>query len=441
MYQQVLPSVADPGAELIVRKILPVVAAGALALVVAGASFGYAVQSKDVRLTVDGTTSEVSTVAGTVGQVLEGRGIEVGAHDVVAPGPDTQVVDGTSIAVQFGRPVTVSVDGTSRSFWTTATTVEQALEAQRITIDAGDTISTSRSASIGRTGLSIDVATRKTVTLDDAGRKRRLTTTAATVGEALVAAKITVDADDTVSAEPSAPLRDGATIRYTRVEAKTVTKRTKIDFETTYKRSGKLDRGQTEVQRKGVAGVRTTVFTEIRHNGKLAGREKTRSTMTTKPRNELVLKGTRRVLSVLDGGEPANVGDGGGRRSQIFVTGYTYWDNSPPGSAQIARPQIHDRAGGVGTWKDPITVAVGAGRFPFGTRFYLPELKKYFIVEDLCGACSDGRNGGAYTLDIWVDGSDLSSGGAASCASRVTRVQPAIEDPRSNLPVASGSVC
>ena len=86
-------------------------------------------------------------------------------------------------------------------------------------------------------------------------------------------------------------------------------------------------------------------------------------------------------------------------------------------------------------------MAVRAGRFPFGTRFYLPELKKYFIVEDLCGACSDGRNGGAYTLDIWVDGSDLSSGGAASCASRVTGIQPAIEGPKSDLPVASGSVC
>jgi len=144
---------------------------------------------------------------------------------------------------------------------------------------------------------------------------------------------------------------------------------------------------------------------------------------------------------VLDGGEPAQVGDGGGRRSEVFVTGYTYWDNSPPGSAQIAQPQIHDRAGGVGTWKDPLTVAVGAGRFDFGTRFYLPELKKYLIVEDLCGACSDRRGGGAYTLDVWIDGSDLSSAGAASCASRVTGLQPAIEDPRSNLPVASGSVC
>lgn len=420
------------------RKIIPVVAAGATALALAGASFAYAVQAKDVRLTVDGSSRDVSTVAGTVGQVLDRQGIRVGEHDLVAPDADTRLTDGSSIAVRYGRRVTITVDGSPQTFWTTATTVEQALRARQI--DDGQ-VSTSRSAAIGRDGLSFAVSTTKTVTLVNAGEKQRLTTTAATVGEALAAAKITVDADDAVSAERATPLRNGATIRYTRVEAKAVTKKSSVDYDTTYKRSAELDRGETRVQRKGVAGVRTTVYTEVRHNGTLVSRKKTRSAVTTKPRDEVVLRGTKRVLSVLDGGEPANVGDGGGRRSQIFVTGYTYWDNSPPGSAQIARPQIHDRAGGVGTWKDPVTVAVRAGRFPFGTRFYLPELKKYFIVEDLCGACSDGRNGGAYTLDLWIDGRDLSSGGAASCASRITGIQPAIEGPRSDLPVASGSVC
>lgn len=421
------------------RKIFPVVAAGATALALAGATFGYAVLGKDVNLTVDGSTREVTTVAGTVDQVLRSQGIEVGRHDLVAPHPDTRVTDQTSITVRYGRRVTITVDGSPQTFWTTATTVDQALRAHQVELDGQ--VSTSRSAPIGRDGLSFAVSTQKTVSLDNAGKKQRLTTTAPTVAEALAQAKITVDADDEVSADLTSKLVDGATISYTRVEAKSVTQRSSVGYRTRYQSSGKLDQGQTRVLHKGVKGVRTTVFTEVRRNGELAGRAKVRSTVTTKPRDRVVLRGTKKVLSVLDGGEPADVGDGGGTRSQIFVTGYTYWDNSPPGSAQIARPQIHERAGGVGTWKDPITVAVGAGRFPFGTRFYLPELKKYFIVEDLCGACHDGRNGGAYTLDVWVDGSHLSSGGAASCASRVTGVQPGIEDPRSDLPVATGSVC
>lgn len=423
------------------RKIFPTIAVGVTMLSVAGATFAYAVTGKDVQLTVDGSRREVSTVAGTVGQLLDRQGIQIGPHDVVAPDPSSQLSDGSAVAVQYGRQVTVTVDGVPQTFWTTATTVQQALAAERIQLEAGDDLSTSRSSAIGREGLALTVSTQKTVTLDNAGTKRRLATNAVTVGDALTDAGVTPDADDLVKPAISTPLSDSAKISYTRVDTKQVTKRSKVAYDTTYEKSKKLDQGESKVKRKGVDGVRTTVNTEVRHNGKLVSTEKTSSTVTTKPENAVVVRGTREVKSVLRGGEPADVGDGGGTRSQIFTTGYTYWDNTPPGSAQIARPIVHDRAGGTGTWQDPITVAVQAGRFDFGTRFYLPELKKYFVVEDLCGACNDGRNGGAYTLDLWVDGSHLSSGGAAQCASRVTRLQPAIEDPTSDLPVDRGSVC
>ena len=423
------------------RKIFPAVAAGVAVLTVAGATFGYAVADKDVQLSVDGASRDVSTMAGTVDQVLKSQGITVSEHDVVAPAPAAEVSDGTRIAVQFGRQVTISVDGKPQTFWTTATTVDQALKARRIDA-AGGVLSASRSATIGREGLAFALSTPKLVTIDNAGTKRRITTTARTVGEALTAARIVVDADDKLSVSPKATLTSGASLSYTRVDRKAVAKTKKVEFTTSYRDTKKLDEGESEVKTKGAAGVRTTVYTEVRHNGKLESRKQTSSTITTQPRTKVVLRGTRETKSVLEGGKSADVGNGGGERSNVFVTGYTYWDNSPPGSAQIARPIIHDRAGGTGTWKDPITVAVGFGpRFAFGTKFYLPELKKYFIVEDLCGACSDGRSGGSYTLDIWLDGSHLSSGAATSCAAKVTGVAPAIKDPSSDLPVDSGSVC
>lgn len=423
------------------RTIVPALAVGVTLLSVAGATFAYGVSAKDVNLTVDGSSREVSTAVGTVGQLLDRQGIQVGPHDVVAPGPGASLSDGGSVVVRFGRQVTVTVDGQPQTFWTPATTVEQALAAERIEIDGRDRLSTSRSAAIGRQGLAVDVSTEKSVRLTVAGQKRRLTTTAATVGGALREAGVVPDVDDLVRPVATATLTDGARISYTRVDTRQLTTRSKVRFGTSYKTSKKLDQGQKKTVRAGVEGERTTVTTEVRHNGTVVSREKTRSTVTTQPKSALVLRGTREVRSVLRGGEPADVGDGGGSRSQIFTTGYTFWDNTPPGSAQIARPQIHDRAGGTGTWRDPITVAIQSGRFAFGTRFYLPELKKYFIVEDLCGACYDGRNGGSYTLDLWVDGSHLTSGGAAGCASRITRVQPAIEGPRPDLPVDRGSVC
>ncbi|HEX8486996.1 MAG TPA: ubiquitin-like domain-containing protein, partial [Propionibacteriaceae bacterium] len=180
------------------RKIIPVVAAGATALALAGGTFGYATLQKDVTLSVDGATTEVSSMSSTVGDVLDSQGITVGEHDVVAPAVDAKVADGSRIAVQYGRQVKVKVDGKPQTLWTTATRVDQALASLDVNT-TGAALSTSRSSAIGREGLALDVATMKTVTLDAAGKKQQVRTTARTVADVLKAAKITVDRDDKLS--------------------------------------------------------------------------------------------------------------------------------------------------------------------------------------------------------------------------------------------------
>jgi hypothetical protein len=139
-----------------------------------------------------------------------------------------------------------------------------------------------------------------------------------------------------------------------------------------------------------------------------------------------------------------------------YVTGYTYYDNTPPGSAAISNPVLHSRAGGTGTYDDPITVAVGhslaSGRdvldYPAGTRFYLQYLKRYFIVEDTCGDGSRPENGPCHVhpsnvtawLDIWVDGQGGSENAATSCAERITGNEPVILNPGRGHTVVAGAV-
>ena len=57
------------------RKIIPVVAAGATALALAGTTYGYANLNKSVTLSVDGQTTDVQTSADTVGALLKTKGI------------------------------------------------------------------------------------------------------------------------------------------------------------------------------------------------------------------------------------------------------------------------------------------------------------------------------------------------------------------------------
>lgn len=141
------------------------------------------------------------------------------------------------------------------------------------------------------------------------------------------------------------------------------------------------------------------------------------------------------------------------QRMQVYLTGYSYWDNTPPGSAQIARPVIHRRAGGTGTYSDPVTLAVGhvkrgsrsTADYKPGTRFYIERLRKYAIVEDLCGdgnrpqdgPCHTGHNGLPW-IDLYVGGKQAGVNTATQCTYRITGVQTVIINPGPGHPVHPG---
>ena len=274
------------------RKIIPVVAAGATTLALAGTTFGYANLNKDVILSVDGQTSQVRTSADSVGALLKTKGIEINGHDVVAPNLDAKVEDGTRVAVKFGRQVSFTIDGEKQTVWTTATTVDDALGALVVDL-AGAKLSTSRSASIGRQGLAIIIGTQKTVIIVDEGKKRTITTTGQTLADALATAKISVDRDDKLSASPTTHLVDGSKFTFIRVDITSKTKKRKVDFSTDRKKTSRLQKGVTKIDTPGAAGVRKVTYRLVRHNGEIVKRTKIKSKLIKKPVTEVILVGTK----------------------------------------------------------------------------------------------------------------------------------------------------
>ncbi len=273
------------------RKIIPVVAAGA-ALAVVGTTVAYASFDKDVTVSVDGQARTLQTRAGTVAELLADQGLTVSDRDVVAPAASTEIADGTRVAVQFARPVTFTVDGRTRTIWTTATSLDAALGVLG-TNTTGAALSTSRSTSIGRQGLSVDVATLKTVSVKVAGKKRTVKTTGATVADALAAAKITVDGNDLVRPTATTKLVGGSAVTFTKVDVSTDKKKEKLSFTTIRKNSGSLERGKTKVDTEGRSGSRTLTYRVVRHDGKVASRTKTSTKVTSQPRAQVVLVGTK----------------------------------------------------------------------------------------------------------------------------------------------------
>jgi chitinase len=151
--------------------------------------------------------------------------------------------------------------------------------------------------------------------------------------------------------------------------------------------------------------------------------------------------------------------DGPGRTiDSAFTTGYTWFDNTPRGSSTISAPVLHHQAGGTGTYADPITLAVGhslaGGKdtldYPAGTRFYVPKVRRYFIVEDACGDGQSPQNGPCHNLSTaprgattWIDmyvggGSGDSESAVQACTDKVTGLTTVVENPGPNLPVVEG---
>lgn len=152
---------------------------------------------------------------------------------------------------------------------------------------------------------------------------------------------------------------------------------------------------------------------------------------------------------------PIPVPQTGEIRFTAYTTGYGYPDNTPKNSADICCKAIHSSAGGTGTYADPITLAVGhsisGGKdtldYPVGTRFYIPTLRRYFIVEDACGDGNSPQSGPCHTgysghpwLDLWVGGVGFGATGTISCEEVITDLHLVIENPVSTYPVLSGQV-
>ena len=276
-----------------VRRVTQAAAVVTLVALVAG-TVGFTHLDKSVNLSVDGKTSAVHLFGSNdVGDLLANQDITVGPHDVIAPGLSTPVKDGQKVVVRYGRLLTVSVDGETKKYWTTSTTVESALSELGIRADSAK-LSVSRSQPLGRAGLVMSVTTPKDVVVAVDGKILKAKTTGATVAQVLAELKVTLGAKDRVKPARNTPVtRSGLKVSVARVTQKSITATETIDFGTQRKDDATIYTGDTKTLKAGVPGAKIVTYLATLVDGKIESRKVMSSRQTTSPVTRILAVGTK----------------------------------------------------------------------------------------------------------------------------------------------------
>ncbi|ATL28369.1 ubiquitin-like domain-containing protein [Streptomyces formicae] len=291
----------------------------------AGGTSAFVANDKAIQLSVDGKPRTLHTFADDVGELLADEGVDVGAHDIVAPAADAALASGDEIAVRYGRPVHLTLDGERRQVWTTAHTVDGALRQLGVRAE-GAHLSASRSRRIDRDGLDLDVRTERTVTIMADGRERTIRTNAATVWEAVEESGVTLHGQDSTSVPPTSFPRDGQTVTVMRISGKKEVREEPIPFDVEKTEDASLFRGTEVVAQAGRQGARRVTYALRTVNGVKQKPRRIASEVVREPRKQIVKVGTKQMPTAVAGADDLNWSslahcESGGRPSAVDGSG------------------------------------------------------------------------------------------------------------------------
>lgn len=286
------PPADTSGAVAVLRRPAVLVLQAVVLLALLAGTVAWTATAKSVSLAVDGEVSEVGFRGETVADVLEAADLTVGEHDLVAPSLATKVDDGDRVALRRGRPLQLVVDGQERTVWVTALDVDEALRQLDLRQE-GLAVSASRSRRIPLEGLTLEVRTPKGLTVAVDGQTLPVTSAAATIGDALAEAGITVGEHDRVTPAAAEPLSEGLAITVSRVRVEQATEEVAVKYETERRDDDTMTKGDTKVLQAGKNGLaRQTV--EITYvDGKVEGRKVLTETRLSEPVTQILAVGTK----------------------------------------------------------------------------------------------------------------------------------------------------
>jgi uncharacterized protein YabE (DUF348 family) len=248
--------------------------------------------NKTITLNVDGKVTSVQSFGGTVGQVVKSAKLELKPADRVSPSVDAAVENGTVINVNMAKAVKVSLDGSEKTVSTTAPDVAGLVT--ELGVASASSVSVPKDAQLSVDGSFVSISTPKTVSIVADGKATTATTTAATVGQVLEDAGVTLGVNDRTSQPGNANVVSNMVVKVSRVDTgKTEATTEDVPFETLTTESADLVKGEKKVTQAGTAGKVDRTFKLVLVDGREASRTLVSETVSVQPVTEQVTVGTK----------------------------------------------------------------------------------------------------------------------------------------------------
>lgn len=247
---------------------------------------------KDVVLDVNGETIALTTLSGDVQGALEQAGVSVREQDFVAPSPSQALAQGDTITVRSAKQVAVMIDGETTQVTSTALTVDE-LMAEFGGFTPGDKLNVPAGDMLPLEGAFVDVVKPKIVKVDDAGAVAFTEIAAETVADVLAQRGIKWDGDDIVTPAPDSRVRPNSTITVTHVDVAKETKPEDFEVPATVIDDPAAFVGEEKIEQPAVVGKKEVTREVRKENGKVVGEKVLNEKELSPARAAVIKRGTK----------------------------------------------------------------------------------------------------------------------------------------------------
>ncbi|GHI00887.1 hypothetical protein AM1BK_44290 [Neobacillus kokaensis] len=342
--------------------------------------FFFEGSKKTVAITLNGDEKVVKTHAGTVEELLDELDVAAHSKDYLHPKAHNKVTENLKVVWKQAKQVTIVKDNEGKTIWTTAGSVAELLNEQKIVLNEHDKI-TPRPQTAIDSKMTIGIHTAFRLNLVDGGEKKSVWSTSTTVADFLTQQGIELSELDRVEPTLTETIKENGSVNVIRVEKVTDVVEEPIDFAVITKKDDRLPKGKEKIISQGKQGLVSKQYEVVLENGKEVSRKLINQQTIADTKDRVVAVGTKETEVQVSRGTET------GAEYYVTATAYTAYCNGCSGRTATG---FNLRAN-----PNAKVIAVDPSVIPLGTKVYV-EGYGYAVAGDTGGAIK------GYKIDLFM---------------------------------------